>query len=125
MSSPPPAEEEAPTQKAFDINSKDPGWLEAQVYELMDLWNGLPPPIAKVKKLTGKRRKAAMARMAETGWYDEARRALDIVETDPFYRGSGGRGWVANFDWFCRPDTVQKLIEKLEGLEAMQRHAAP
>lgn len=88
--------------------------LEADLQELVQAWNSIGPPIPGIRKLTKKRRMAALARLREPGWFDDAIRVLKLLETSEFHRGGSRSGWRANFDWLVRPDSVVKAIERME-----------
>lgn len=71
-------------------------------------------------RLTDKRRKAMGARHED--WKTDAHIALDrmLEDPDPFWSGGGSTGWVADFDWFIRPDTVAKILERRPPLRGME-----
>jgi len=79
--------------------------------ELVSEWNQLGKPFPQIRDLTDKRRKAIQARMRKTAWRDGWREALTMMAASDFCTGQNDRGWVANIDWFLRPDTVTKLLE--------------
>lgn len=82
------------------------------VGELVDVWNGLPhPPFPACHAVTGKRLRAAQARLREVPDIDRWRKAVARLPTSPFLRGENDRGWVATLDWLLRPDTLTKLEE--------------
>jgi len=78
---------------------------------LAALWNrvtgGLLP---KVSKLTEKRRRAAKARLAEVPDIETWEAAIRRLAASSFARGEKG-GWVADFDFLLRPDTLVKVSE--------------
>lgn len=36
---------------------------------------------------------------------------FEKLQCSSFCKGDNNRGWVANFDWFIRPETATKIIE--------------
>lgn len=74
-------------------------------------WNLLGRPFPQCAQLTAKRRKALKSRLSDPYWEQHWQTALEVVKRTGWLRGDNDRGWVANFDWFIRPDTVVKLIE--------------
>jgi hypothetical protein len=51
------------------------------------------------------------ARLADTWWRENWRDAIARVCSSAGLAGKNDRGWVADLDWFLRPDTVTRLIE--------------
>jgi hypothetical protein len=78
--------------------------------EIASAWNGLGKPFAEIR-LTDKRKKSIKERLCNSFWVENWRKALDLVKASSFCSGKNDRGWVADIDWFIRPDTVNKLIE--------------
>ena len=75
-------------------------------------WNaitGLP----KIRKWTDKRLGALRARIRDPCWLEDALRALRVIAEGkcPFLFGDNDGGWVANIEWFLRPDSVTKVLE--------------
>jgi len=56
-----------------------------------------------------KKRHSFRARMKDKAW--DWRAALKRAEPSEFLAGGGERGWIANLDWFLRPDTVTHILE--------------
>jgi len=82
-------------------------------------WNENCDPLPKVFKLTPKRQSALKQRIAEHRVEDWAI-ALQYMKSQPFYCGQGERGWKADFDYFIRPDTITKLLEKAANAEPIR-----
>ena len=80
------------------------------VLAFLTSWNQLPGPFPKVKKL-GARRVHLLKRLADKYWRDNWLVALSLMAGSSFCRGENDRGWVADLDFFLRPDTVTRLIE--------------
>lgn len=51
------------------------------------------------------------SRMADPYWRENWRGALALMAGRAFCRGENDRGWVADLDFFLRPDTVTRLLE--------------
>jgi hypothetical protein len=60
---------------------------------------------------TDKRRSALKARLREPFFVAHWREAMERARRSEFCCGKNDRGWVANIDWFLRPDTVVKIME--------------
>lgn len=82
--------------------------------DLMDLWNAeTKPPLPRCRELTEGRRSKIRARIARRPSLAEWREAFAFVSVDPFYRGENDRGWVADFDYVLKNDTVvTRLLER-------------
>ncbi len=84
------------------------------VQEVMDAWNRTAKEhgLHVANKLTATRRKAIRARLKDADWLAEYETALNRWTPSLFCRGQTDRGdWVADLDWFLRPDTVTKILE--------------
>lgn len=73
-------------------------------------WNSLEAPFPKVIKL-GKRADVLRARLKDKWWSENWEKAMDILKTLDFCKGKNDRGWVADIEFFLRPDSVAKLLE--------------
>ena len=82
----------------------------AAVQAVVDAWNNIEG-VSQAIKITDKRRTALNVRLAEPDWRSNWQAALERVGRSSFCRGSGDRRWVANLDWFIKPDTVTNLLE--------------
>lgn len=74
-------------------------------------WNRLGRPFANIQGLTKKRTTIFQARCREPFFRENWLAALKALPETPFLRGEGGKGWVADVDFFLRPDSVVKIIE--------------
>lgn len=88
--------------------------------ELAELWNTHSSPAQrKVALKTFKggsiRWKHAKARLAENNDLTYWASVIDRIAASPFCNGENNRGWVANFDFFVRPDTHVKTLEDQYG----------
>ena len=62
-------------------------------------------------RLTKKRTTALAARWNDPWWRDNWRAALDRGSGSAFLRGANDRGWMIDFEFFLKPDTVSKILE--------------
>jgi hypothetical protein len=76
--------------------------------EVLSAWN---QAMQQYCKLTSKRRAALSQRLKDRFWLEHWRRAIARASESDFCRGVNDRGWVADFEWFLRPDSVTKLLE--------------
>jgi hypothetical protein len=78
--------------------------------EVVALWNSLEG-FAKVKALAATRRSHLKARLEDSYFASEYPNAMLRMASCPFLCGKNDRGWVADFDWFIKPDSVAKIME--------------
>lgn len=79
---------------------------------LLDLWNENRGPFPKATKLTKWRASHARARLLEQPDLKVWKAAILRATKSAFCRGEvGERGWVADFEWLIRPDTLTRLLE--------------
>jgi len=78
--------------------------------EVVEAWNEAKVFRRVVVLSAGRRRKLA-ARLRDPFWRDHWRDALARLIESPFCRGENDRGWVADFEFFIKPDTVAKALE--------------
>ena len=88
--------------------------------DIVNAWNKLGKPFPPVAQLTTKRSRALRLRLANDYWRNNWQVALETISKSPFCKGENDWGWVANFDFFLRPDTVTKTREG-----AYDENAAP
>jgi len=84
--------------------------LPKEVSVVVDAWNELGRPFAKVLRV-GSRRLHLQRRLDDPWWIEHWREAMAKMKDIPFCRGENDRGWVADMDFFLRPDTVTKILE--------------
>ncbi len=80
--------------------------------EFIEAWNQLGAPFAKVRHFNGARLQTLKLRMADAFWRANWKAALSAMRAIPFYCGESERGWVADVDFFLRPNSVVKLLER-------------
>lgn len=79
--------------------------------EILQAWNALPEPFPRCRLFSEDRKKALRSRLRDSFWRENWKLAIDRIPSDPFLRGEGKDGWVADIDWFLRPDSVAKIVE--------------
>jgi hypothetical protein len=79
--------------------------------DFVEAWNALPAPYPKVQRLTDNRRAAFRTRCSDPWWRDNWIAAMAKLALSEFCKGGGSTAWVADADWFLRPDSVAKLME--------------
>jgi hypothetical protein len=77
----------------------------------LDAWNSLPDPFPKLRVISDGRRTAFNARMRGQFWRQNWRAALKRMTESDFCRGKSERKWIADAEFFLRPDSVAKLME--------------
>ena len=82
----------------------------ALLLRLIDLWNGIPD-VQHCRDATAKRIAAFRQRSKSDKWTQGVRPALDRVARSSFCRGRGKEGWIADIDWFLKPDTLTRILE--------------
>jgi hypothetical protein len=73
--------------------------------ELMSAWNSLSG-VRSIRDLNEKRKKNIRIRLKDANW--NWRAAMDKFPLSCFPTPNG---WLPNFDWFLRPDTVDRILE--------------
>jgi hypothetical protein len=76
--------------------------------DLLKIWN---EAFETASVPTDKRRAALRSRLREPYFVENWRAAIDKARSSPWCCGHNKTGWVANIDWFLRPDTVVRLME--------------
>lgn len=77
--------------------------------KVVEAWNATGFP--KCMKMTDDRRAALNQRLSDPFWRDNWAEALERIRASKFCNGENNRKWVADFEFFCRPDTVVKAME--------------
>lgn len=86
-----------------------PSIAEAEAFKLA--WNELPSPFRPVRTMSDGRVTSLRARMKDEFWSSNWRNALESLKTSEFCKGKNDRGWIADVDFFLRPDSVAKILE--------------
>lgn len=77
---------------------------------LIELWNQIGG-VQPCRYPTPKRIASYQQRAKNDNWMNLVKEALQKVAASAFCRGHNDRGWLADIDWFLKPDTVTKIIE--------------
>lgn len=88
--------------------TKSPKRQATTLEDVLTLWN---ETFETSSVPTDKRRAALRSRLREPYFVENWRAAIDKARSSPWCCGHNKTGWVANIDWFLRPDTVVRLIE--------------
>lgn len=79
--------------------------------DIVDLWNATTkPPLPRCRELTEERRRKIRARIAKRPSLTDWREGFEYIQETPFYGGQNDRGWVADFDYVIKNDTVMEKI---------------
>jgi len=82
----------------------------SSVNDVVNEWNLLGRPFGRVLRI-GARESHLRNRLSDPWWCENWRSALEKMKTIPGLRGENDREWVADIDFFLRPDTVAKILE--------------
>ena len=82
----------------------------ALLLRLIERWNELPD-VQRCRDATPKRITAFRQRSRNDGWVNGVKPALERIARSSFCRGRNQQGWIADIDWFLRPDTVTRILE--------------
>jgi hypothetical protein len=107
-----PAQPSPPPAQIKEVVELAPANVDPVVAEtLVEAWNKLGKPFARVRDVTRKRRVRILARFRDTPDIERWLSVMARIPTTPFLRGENERGWVANFDWLMQPDSLTKIEE--------------
>ncbi len=95
-----------------NVNDKsDKKHITANAKKIIAAWNS-DPLIIHVREIrTGSKRDKALKARIKTYGLDTVLDAVERVKNSKFCHGGGAQGWIADFDWFVRPDTINKILE--------------
>jgi hypothetical protein len=79
--------------------------------DFKNAWNALGKPFSQIAVMTETRRKLLKTRLGDAFFRDNWKRALELLPQRAFCKGENDRGWIADPEFFLRPDTVTKIIE--------------
>ena len=75
------------------------------------MWNALEG-FPECRQIGPGRISSVRARLRDAGWFDSVPDALAKMAASDFCRGKSDRGdWVATFDWFLKPDSLNRVLE--------------
>lgn len=114
-------EESKESKQRKEVKTQDPPRGKG-FDELLAAWNSLGGPFPHCRP-TDKRRAAAKVRLGDEWWCANYPAAMEIMKASPWHRGENDRGWVADIDYFLRPDTVTKILEKGKGVGPVAKQA--
>lgn len=77
---------------------------------LVELWNGIKR-FRRIHKMTPTRVQKLCVRLKDDWWRDNWMDALKKADGIAGLSGANSRDWVANIDWFLKPDTVTRIME--------------
>lgn len=106
-----------PLQRLHTETTSETTLIDAdEVIEIERLWNQLPFEFPKIQCMTEKRKKEARARLKDRWWRSMWREAMVKIQTSDFLSGKsipapGKKPWIADIDFFLRPDSVAKIME--------------
>lgn len=109
-----PVETPVPSQQEYNRNGDSPAALISVLNDserLLKSWNELPKPFSKVSVLNFSRKASINRRLKEKFFAENWQAALAKFARSNFLKGGGTTGWIANFDWFLKPGSVEKIIE--------------
>ena len=79
--------------------------------EFIEAWNALGKPFAALRTWSDKRQRMLKVRMVDAFFAANWKPALEAMAFAPFCRGENNRGWIADVDFFLRPDSAAKILE--------------
>lgn len=85
------------------------------LHPLAKLWNENCKSLPKVKEINPKRIKLCKLAWAKSQDHKYWQDLINKLTSSKFHTGDNDSGWVANFDYFLRPETQTKLIEGVIG----------
>lgn len=97
--------EEIREEERREIKSEKPN-----IPPFFEKWNktsGIP----SIRSISPKRIKALQVRMRDEFFAQNWESAIERLLKSPFLTGKNDRGWVADIDWFLKPDSVAKIME--------------
>jgi hypothetical protein len=90
--------------------------LLCRVSDFQELWNATTkPPIPRCRDLTGDRRRKVQARLVKRPSLAEWQAVFEAIQANSFYLGQNDRGWIADFDYVIKNDTISaKILERAQ-----------
>ncbi|WP_422366397.1 hypothetical protein [Pelagibius sp.] len=114
---PEPSQDPEPVKPSADADGppNKPGAVEVdEVEAAVEAWNAFAERhgLAKVQRITAKRRSACKIRLTECDGLDGfVNGALPAIARSPFLLGENDRGWKADFDFLMQQKSFTKLME--------------
>lgn len=98
-----------PKEEGGESDKSDPPADKVSVGEVvLEEWNR---QMGQTCRWTKKRQVAFRERWKNQSWRTSWLEAVGRAAASRFCRGENDRGWLADFEWFLKPDTVTKLLE--------------
>lgn len=91
-------------------DGKKPKEIPRGLSRLIELWNQIDG-VQPCRDPTPKRIASYQQRSKRETWMNSVKPALQKVAASAFCRGHNDRGWLADIDWFLKPDTVTRICE--------------
>lgn len=93
--------------------SEQPKKQPSVVRDVVEYWNdsikGTAFPSARH---TDPRGRVIATRVKDPSWFDDFKKAVAYIKTDPFYQGAGNTSWVASIDYLLQAGKATELAEK-------------
>jgi hypothetical protein len=78
--------------------------------KVQEAWNAVPG-FVKCKSMNESRKAHVAARAKDPFWKEHWQEALQRIVGKAWFLGQNRTAWVANLDWFLRPEVVAKIME--------------
>jgi hypothetical protein len=78
--------------------------------DIVAAWNEAPG-LPRIRNLNDKRRRVLSGRSKDAFFVENFRKAIAKMSESKFCLGKNDRGWKADFDFFLKPGTIEKVIE--------------
>ena len=103
---------------------------DSPVDQVLTFWREIAVPggLPSVLELGEARKTHLKARLREKGWIELFREAVTYAASHPdgaWMRGEGSRPWRADLDYFLRPGTVLKTVERARAAGGRKSRASP
>jgi len=98
-----------PAVEELKLSSKSEPYQTVEA-DLIKLWN-LQGVFRKCANFSEGRRKTLRARLKEVWWRENWQKGVSIAAQSDFCLGTNSRNWVANIEWFLRPETLTNILE--------------
>lgn len=123
----------APAPSTSSLRSEEPPDLKVTLdamQAVLNLWKEVAEPagLPAVLHVEGTRRNHLKARLKEKGWFELFKEALTYAATHPeasWMRGEGARPWKADLDYFLKPGSVLKTVEKARSALRVSSRTSP
>lgn len=100
-------------QDSTNEQTHEPKKQPSVVRDVVEYWNdsikGTAFPSARH---TDPRGRVIATRVKDPSWFDDFKKAVAYIKTDPFYQGAGNTSWVASIDYLLQAGKATELAEK-------------